>query len=57
VAAGESANCGVEQKSGRRGLDYSLGGPPSTSLLITAGKDVDADLRQHDDSAAPRGSS
>jgi hypothetical protein len=33
------------------------GGPPSTSLLITAGKDVDADLRRHDDSAATRGSS
>jgi hypothetical protein len=41
------------------------GGSPSTSLLITAGKDVDADpglrsgqaLRRHDDSAATRGSS
>jgi len=25
----------VEQKSGRRGLDYSLEGPASTSALIT----------------------
>ena len=33
------------------------GGPPSTSLLIMAGKDVDADLRRHDDFAATRGSS
>jgi hypothetical protein len=33
------------------------GGPSSTFLLITAGKDVDADLRRHDDSAATRGSS
>ena len=31
------------------------GGPPSTSLLITAGKDVDADLRRHDDSPPPEG--
>jgi mRNA-degrading endonuclease toxin of MazEF toxin-antitoxin module len=31
-------------------------GPPSTSLLITAEKDVDADLRRHDDSPAARGS-
>ena len=29
------------------------GGPPSTFLLITAGKDVDADLRRHDDIAEP----
>src|SRR6476660_6301340 len=33
------------------------GGPPSTSLLITAGKDVDTDLRRHDDLPGTRGAS
>jgi hypothetical protein len=30
-------------------------GPPSMSLLIAANKDVDADLRRHDDIAAVNG--
>jgi hypothetical protein len=42
VAAGESANCGVEQKSGRRGLDYSLEGPVSMSCSAGLSNDVDA---------------